>query len=259
MTGPAPRRFRLDGVPVPFEPGDTIIEAATRAGHWVPHLCWHPDFAPHGSCRLCTVRVDGRTVAACSAYAADGQVVESRTPALDAYRRQLLQCLFVEGNHFCPGCEASGDCLLQATAYAMGMDTPHFESVHRHRPIDASHPDLLVDFERCILCELCVRASRDVDGKDVFAIAGRGIAAHLVVNSQGGRLADTAMTAGDRAASVCPVGAILPKRRGFAVPIGARRFDAAPVPVAPVADVDGAGPGNAARPASNVPAHPEAT
>ena len=40
--------------------------------------------------------------------------------------------------------------------------------------MDASHPDVLIDFNRCILCELCVRASRDVDSKEVFAVAGRG-------------------------------------------------------------------------------------
>jgi [NiFe] hydrogenase diaphorase moiety small subunit len=71
-----------------------------------------------------------------------------------------------------------------------------------------------------------VRASRDVDGKNVFAIGGHGIGTHLLVNSESGRLADTTMTLADRAASICPVGVILPKRRGFVIPIGQRRFDA---------------------------------
>jgi [NiFe] hydrogenase diaphorase moiety small subunit len=105
------------------------------------------------------------------------------------------------------------------------MEGPHFEEFYPNRPVDASHPDILLDFNRCILCELCVRASRDVDGKNVFAIAGHGIRTHLIVNSESGRLADTDMALADRAASVCPVGVILPKRQGFAVPIGERRFD----------------------------------
>jgi len=74
-----------------------------------------------------------------------------------------------------------------------------------------------------------VRASRDVDGKGVFAIGGHGIGTRLLVNSDSGRLGDTNFAATDRAASVCPVGVILPKRRGFAVPIGERRFDIRPV------------------------------
>jgi len=221
-----PVAFALDGEDVPFHPGETIIQAATRAGRYIPHLCWHPEFAPHGSCRLCTVKVNGRVGAACTMEAATGQEVESHTEELNAHRKTLLQMLFVEGNHFCPSCEKSGNCLLQATAYEMGMEGPHFEEFYPDRPVDASHPDILLDFNRCILCELCVRASRDVDGKNVFAIGGHGVATHLLVNSDSGKLADTAMTLEDRAASVCPVGVILPKRRGFVIPIGERRFDA---------------------------------
>ncbi|MFO1336480.1 MAG: 2Fe-2S iron-sulfur cluster-binding protein [Piscinibacter sp.] len=217
--------FTLDGEDVPFQPGETILQAARRAGRYIPHLCWHPEFAPHGSCRICTVKVDGRMGAACTVRAAPGLEVESATAELNAQRKTLLQMLFVEGNHFCPSCEKSGNCLLQATAYQMGMEGPHFEEFYPDRRVDASHPDLLLDLNRCILCELCVRASREVDGKNVFAIAGHGIAAHLVVNSESGRLADTDFAATDRAASVCPVGVILPKRRGFVIPIGQRRYD----------------------------------
>jgi [NiFe] hydrogenase diaphorase moiety small subunit len=221
--------FQLDGEDVPFAPGDTVLQAATRAGRYIPHLCWHPDFAPHGSCRVCTVKANGRSGAACTLQAATGLEVESNTEELNAQRKTLLQMLFVEGNHFCPSCEKSGHCLLQATAYQVGMEGPHFEEFYPDRPVDASHPDVLLDFNRCILCELCVRASRDVDGKNVFAIGGHGIGTHLLVDSPSGRLADTAMALGDRAAQVCPVGVILPKRRGFVIPIGQRRFDARPV------------------------------
>ncbi len=226
---PVEPTFTLDGEEVPFQPGETILQAARHTGIFIPHLCWHPDFPPHGSCRLCVVKVNGRTGASCSMQAAQGQEVECDTEELNAHRKTLLQMLFVEGNHFCPSCEKSGQCLLQATAYAMAMEGPHFEEFYPDRPLDASHPDILLDFNRCILCELCVRASRDVDGKGIFAVSGHGISSHLVVNSASGRLADTDMTLDDRAAHVCPVGVILPKRRGFAVPIGARRFDMASV------------------------------
>lgn len=225
MTTPTDPVFTLDGEEVPFAPGETILQAARRAGQYVPHLCWHPDFPAHGSCRVCTVKVNGRPGAACTVPAAPGLEVESATEELDAHRKTLLQMLFVEGNHFCPSCEKSGNCLLQATAYRMHMEGPHFEEFYPDRPVDATHPDLLLDFNRCILCGLCVRASEQVDGKNVFAIAGHGIATRLVVNSPSGKLVDTAIAPTDRAANICPVGVILHKRVGFAVPIGERRFD----------------------------------
>lgn len=225
---PPAGRFTLDGVELPFQAGDTLLQAARRAGHYIPHLCWHPDYPAHGSCRLCIVQVDGRAGAACTLRAADGQQVVNRSPALDAHRKTLLQMLFVEGNHFCPSCEKSGNCLLQATAYALHMEGPHFEEFYPDRPVDASHPDILLDTNRCILCELCVRASH-ADGKHVFAVTGHGTGTRLVVDSPSGRLGDSRLALGDRAADICPVGVILPKRRGFVIPIGERRYDALPV------------------------------
>lgn len=221
--------FTLDGVEIGFVAGQTVLQAATRAGRYIPHLCWHEEFPAHGSCRLCGVKVGGHMVCACTLQAAADLEVQSNTDELNGQRKKLLQMLFIEGNHFCPSCEKSGNCLLQATAYAMGMEAPHFEEFYPDRPVDASHPDILLDFNRCILCALCVRASRDVDNKSVFAIGGRGISSRLLVNSESGTLADTDMTLQDRAATICPVGVILPKRRGFAIPIGQRRFDLQPV------------------------------
>ena len=214
---------------MPFEAGDTILQAARRAGHAIPTLCWHAQLGHSGACRLCMVKIDGdRFAAACTTPARAGTAVENRTPELDTRRRLLLQMLFVEGNHFCPGCEKSGDCLLQASAYEMGMLDARFDAFHPQRPVDASHPDLWLDTNRCILCKLCVRASHEVDGKDVFAIGGHGIGTRLLVDAPDGRLGSSRISAGDLAARVCPVGAILPKRRGFVVPIGERRFDASP-------------------------------
>jgi [NiFe] hydrogenase diaphorase moiety small subunit len=221
--------FMLDGKAIPFEEGQTIIQAATAAGVFIPHLCYHPDFKPHGSCKLCTVKVNGRQTASCTMRAMAGMVVESDTEEINAERLALTQMLFVEGNHFCPSCEQSGNCQLQATAYHLGMMSPHYDHFFPNRPVDASHPEVLLDFNRCILCSLCVRASRDVDGKNVFALSGRGIKTHLIVNAKSGQLGDTDFMLDDKAAQVCPVGVILKKRRGFAVPIGERTYDKAPI------------------------------
>ena len=221
--------FTLDGKTISFEEGQTIMQAATKAGVFIPHLCYHPEFKPHGSCKLCTVKVNGRQTASCTMRAIAGMVVESDTPEINDERRTLTQMLFVEGNHFCPSCEKSGNCQLQATAYHLGMMSPHFDHFFPNRPVDASHPEVLLDFNRCILCSLCVRASRDVDGKNVFALSGRGIDTHLIVNAKSGQLADTNFTLHDKAAQVCPVGVILKKREGFAVPIGERSYDKQPI------------------------------
>jgi [NiFe] hydrogenase diaphorase moiety small subunit len=221
--------FLLDGEDVPFMPGQTVLQAALSAGRYIPHLCYHPEFKPHGSCKVCTAKVNGRTVASCTTPAESAIEVESNTEELNDLRRTLVQMLFAEGNHFCPSCEKSGNCILQALGYDLGVMTAGFRHLYPDRPVDASHPDLLLDFNRCVLCELCVRASRDVDGKCVFTFSGRGLGKHLIVNSESGLLRDTDVALTDVAVQVCPVGVIQRKRVGFAVPIGQRRFDMRPI------------------------------
>ena len=222
--------FTIDEMPIPFTPGQTILEAAKAAGIYIPHLCYHPELKAHGGCKMCTVLVNGRPQTACTQKAAAGQEVDVDTPELNAMRRTLVQMLFIEGNHFCPGCEKSGACQLQALGYEYEMLTPHFVALYPERKVDASHPDVLIEFNRCVLCELCVRASRDIDHKEVFGIAGRGRDAHLVVNSPTGKLGDSALAVTDRAVQVCPVGAIIVKRVGFAAaPIGQRIYDKSPI------------------------------
>ena len=225
------KTFRLDGKTISFEEGDTIMDAALRAGEYIPHLCHNPEFTPHGSCRVCVVEVNGRQVSACTQPALEDVDVDNASGTIMNNRRALLQMLFVEGNHVCPGCEKSGACQLQAVAYYTNMLSPHYTHFFPQRTVDASHPDTAIDYNRCILCELCVRASRDVDRKNIFAIDGRGINSRLVINTPSGKLGDSDFAATDKAAHVCPVGAILPKHKGFEKPIGERLYDRQPISI----------------------------
>jgi [NiFe] hydrogenase diaphorase moiety small subunit len=220
--------FVLDGREVPAAQGQTIIEAADAAGVYIPRLCHKPGLKPYGSCRLCTVKVNGRPSSACTQPVAQGMVVESETAELAAHRKTLLEMIFVEGNHFCMSCEKSGNCELQAMGYRFGIAVPRFDFQWPQRQIDASHPDVLIDHNRCIQCGRCVRTSRDVDGKNVFAFVGRGPHKRIEV-SPNARLADTDLDVTDQAVSACPVGAILRKRVGFATPIGRRKYDTVPI------------------------------
>jgi [NiFe] hydrogenase diaphorase moiety small subunit len=215
--------FQFDGQPVPLQPGDTILQAAQRAGHAVPHLCWHPEVSASASCRVCTVRVDGRPVAACTTAAAAGQTVACHTAELRAATAPVADAVR-RGNHL-PRLREKRPLSAAGTGQRAGMTDLHFETLNPERPVDASHPDVLFVPNRCILCQLCVRASDELDGKQVFAIGGHGIGTHLLINSDSGRLGDSALSVDDRAAHICPVGALLPKRVGFAVPIGQRTFD----------------------------------
>jgi len=218
----------IDGREVQGESGQTILEAAEAAGVYIPRLCAHQDLRPFGGCRVCTVLVNGRPQAACTQPIAEGIVVENGTEKITTIRRNIIEMLFVEGNHFCMFCEKSGNCELQALAYRFGITAPKYPYLFPERDVDASHPDVFIDRNRCVLCGRCVRASRDIDGKNVFQFVERGPDKKVGVNAEG-RLVDTDVDATDKAIELCPVGAILRKNVGFQVPIGQRRYDHRPI------------------------------
>lgn len=220
--------FTIDGVPVEGRPGQTILQAADAAGIYIPRLCAHKELHPFGACRVCTVKVNGRPQASCTMPCAKGMVVENNTPELTEHRRRLIEMLFVEGNHFCMFCEKSGNCELQALAYRFGITAPRYPYLFPDRDVDASHPDAMIDRNRCVLCARCVRASRELDGKGVFDFVNRGAKKTLWVDAEQ-RLADTRLAASDRALDVCPVGSLLRKRQGYQAPIGRRLYDHAPI------------------------------
>ena len=233
-------RFTIDGKEITARQGQTIMEAADGAGVYIPRLCDTQGLQPQGSCRVCVVKLNGRTVSSCTQPAVADAEVENEIPEIEKYRRDLVRMLFHEGNHLCPICEASGRCELQAMGYRLGITQatkyPYLQPV---RPVDSSHPDIVLDTNRCILCGRCIRASRDVDGKNVFEYVGRGI--HKRVGVNGDNLADTDVALGDRAIdlAICPVGCIIQKGKGFFAPIGERQFDKAPIGSRPKSDNGG--------------------
>lgn len=220
--------FTLDGATVTAKPGQTILEAAQDAGIYIPKLCQKDGLSPGGHCRICTVMVNGRPASACTLPATPDVVVENNTDDLNTMRRHVVEMLFVEGNHVCPSCEASGNCELQALGYRLGMTAPQYPYLSPMRELDATHDGILIDRNRCVLCGRCARASRELDGKSVFGFEGRGINKRIAVNASNG-LAGTDIELTDEAVAACPVGCILVKGRSHVVPIGQRMYDHTPI------------------------------
>lgn len=219
--------FTIDGAEISALPGQTVLKAAQAAGIYIPHLCAYKDLIPHGSCRVCSVRCNGRIQAACVQTVTEGMVVENETEEIREYRRAILDMLFVEGNHYCMYCEKSGMCELQALAYRFGITAPQFPLLNPDREIDMSHPDVYLDHNRCILCGRCVRVSQELDQKNVFQFIDRGHCKRLQVNGEA--LAETELRVTDEVVASCPVGALMRKRVGYQVPVGMRPYDFDPI------------------------------
>ncbi len=219
--------FSIDGKECHAQPGQTIVEAAKANGVYIPVLCHYEGLKPVGSCRICTVRVAGRFMAACTQPVAEGMAVENTAPDLEDMRKALIEMLFVEGNHMCPTCEKSGNCELQALAYRYRLLAPRFPYLFPVRELDASSPRIMLERNRCIQCLRCVRAVRAKDGRKVFAAKGR--TRRVAIDADRELAAKLGEDEARRAMDICPVGAILRKEIGFAVPVGKRKFDKKPI------------------------------
>jgi [NiFe] hydrogenase diaphorase moiety small subunit len=219
--------FEIDGKKCTGKAGQTIVEAARDNGIYIPVLCWYEGLKPAGICRMCTVKVAGRNMAACTTPIAEGMIIENIIPELEDMRKALVEMLFVEGNHMCPTCEKSGNCELQALGYRYQMLAPRFPYLFPLRKMDATYSKIMIDGNRCVQCRRCLRGITTKDGRHIFAMTNRTGKSTIIADPELEAKMTDAMA--QKAMDQCPVGAILKKEIGFAVPIGRRKYDKAPI------------------------------
>lgn len=220
-------KFTIDGKACKAKDGQTIVEAAKANGVYIPVLCHYDGIKPAGACRICTVKVGGRHMAACTTPVTDGMVIENMTAELEDKRKAIVEMLFVEGNHMCPTCEKSGNCDLQALAYRYRMLVPRFPYLWPVRDVVADTPKLYLDTNRCVQCLTCVRDIVTPDGKHVFAVINRGDKTIITIDKALAAKLTEEMAM--KAMNQCPVGCILRKEIGYKVPVGQRKYDSKPI------------------------------
>ncbi len=220
-------RITIDGMECMAIRSQYLVDAARENGIYIPTLCNFPGVKPKGGCRICTVRVNGKLMTACTTPVSEGMQIENNVQGINELRKAIIELLFVEGNHFCPSCEKSGNCELQALAYRFRVLVPRFPYMFPLRKVDASHPKIIKDQNRCIQCKRCIRAIKDEKGRSLFAYRRRGHNVEVGVDSKLSKLLTDELA--QRAMDICPVGSILFREKGFVTPIGQRKFDKNPI------------------------------
>ena len=220
-------KITIDDKEIWAKDGQSVVEAARENHIFIPTLCDYKSLKPAGTCRLCTVKIGGRFVSACSTTVSNGMKVENESSEIKDIRKSLIEMLFVEGNHMCPSCEKSGNCDLQALAYRYQMTAPRFPFSFTNRRLDASLPHLILEHNRCIQCLRCVRGVRAKDGRDLFGFVDRGAKIHITVD----KTVEEAFSEKTAAAAmaICPVGALIQKGGAYQTPIGDRKYDLHPI------------------------------
>jgi NADH-quinone oxidoreductase subunit G len=211
-----PVEITLDGEAVLVEDGELLIDACERGGVHIPRFCYHPRLTPVGMCRMCLVEVDsgrGPTLQpSCMLPVTAGMQVDSSGPKVVKAQEGVLEFLLANHPLDCPVCDKGGECPLQDQTYSYGPGESRFveEKRHREKPIAISDT-VLLDRERCILCDRCTRFADEVAGDPLIHFIHRG--AESEVNTFPGH--PFASYFSGNTVQICPVGALTAKPYRF--------------------------------------------
>ncbi len=202
----------IDGLEITARQGQTVLEAALDNGIYIPHLCYHPDLKPAGICRVCMVEVDGQLLVSCQAPAAEGMLVKTGGPAVDKVRRVAVELLIADHDSDCLACGKNNSCKLQEIARYAGIEKHRFEELKSQdrKPVDDSHPFIVRDHNKCVLCGICVRTCAEVQGIGAIDFAFRGYATKISTFGDKS-LQDSKCESCGECMERCPVGALLPR------------------------------------------------
>jgi len=216
LPDPNAVQITINGRPHTARKGQLLIDAAADAGEYIPRFCYHERMTPVGKCRMCLVEADtGRGPAvtvSCMVPVSPDMKVETESPTTKRMQEGILELLLANHPLDCPVCDKGGECPLQDQAFSHGPGESRFieEKRHYEKPIPIS--DLvLLDRERCILCDRCTRFADEVAGDPLIHFNSRGNNTHITT------FPDEPFSSyfSGNTVQICPVGALTAKPYRF--------------------------------------------
>lgn len=204
----------IDGVPVTVPKGTLLVEAGKLIRQQIPIYCYHAKLGPAGLCRICVVEIEGmpKLQIACNTAATDGMVVRTSGERVEAARAVVLELFLVNHPLDCPICDKGGECDLQdyAMAYARGNSDVADPKLAKPKAVDLG-PTIVLDEERCIVCQRCVRFDDIIAEERQLVVKDRG-ARDIIATATG---VEYRHNFTGNVTELCPVGALTSKTYRF--------------------------------------------
>lgn len=198
--------FTINNQPVTATKGETILQAARKAGFYIPTMCYLEKTVPCASCRLCVVEVNttDSLILSCQTPPTQGLEVTLDSERLQLERTNIMRMYDVNHPLECGVCDKSGACDLQNKTLEFNIDSQHFTAKEQPRKIE--HWGLInYDPSLCILCEKCVHVCNEIIGDDAITLQFGGYKS-AVIPKNSDKLDCTFC---GECIAVCPVGALV--------------------------------------------------
>jgi predicted molibdopterin-dependent oxidoreductase YjgC len=208
--------IRIDEQDIVAQKGATILEVALANKIYIPHLCYHPDLKPAGSCRVCLVELDnGQLVTSCRTPIKKGMAIKTKSPEVDRVRRPVVEMIIANHHMDCKNCFKKGQCELQRIMAYMKIDKKRIQENLRlpklKMPLDVSNPFFIRDHNKCVLCGICVQTCQNIARINAINISGRGN--NTKISTFGDKpIAESICVSCGECVIRCPVGALVVKK-----------------------------------------------
>src|SRR5205823_1685296 len=198
----------IDDIPIAVPPGTLVWAAAQQAGIEIPIYCYHPKMPPLGACRMCFVEIEKvpkPPQTACTTPVSEGMIVHTKTEKVIKARKGTLEFLLINHPLDCPICDKGGECDLQDFTLRHGPGGTRFDLYKRHYPKPVPVSDrVMLDRERCILCQRCTRFSSEISMDNGLVMISRGY--KMEVGTAPDHAFDSIFSG--NTVEMCPVGAL---------------------------------------------------
>jgi len=198
----------IDDIPIAVPPGTLVWAAAQQTGIEIPIYCYHPKMPPLGACRMCFVEIEKMPKppqTACTTPVSEGMIVHTKTEKVIKARKGTLEFLLINHPLDCPICDKGGECDLQDFTMRHGPGGTRFEQYKRHYPKPVPVSDrVMLDRERCILCQRCTRFSSEISMDNGLVMISRGY--KMEVGTAPDHAFDSIFSG--NTVEMCPVGAL---------------------------------------------------
>jgi len=168
-------QLTINNKKISAEPGTTILEAAKQNGINIPTLCYLEGVHKFGSCRICSVEVEGAKTlqVACMAEIRDGMVVHTNSKKVLKTRKVLYELMLSDHSRNCLSCVRNQSCELQRLGETLGIAENRFNTGSAREDLDIS-PSITRDMSKCILCRRCVTVCNEIQGVGILDAQNRG-------------------------------------------------------------------------------------